>query len=197
MEGSIDAIIGGMFSGKSSELARRVERVKIAKRCVIAFKPAIDNRYSKDNIVTHSGYEVPAYAINELRDIRAVLKLHGGCDTIAIDEAQFFEQGLPQLLESLAYEGHHIVVAGLDTDFRGEPFPVMAQIVMRADNVIKLRAICKVCGEDASRTQRLLGGIPAVDGSVVQVGGEESYEARCRRCFVHAGVPEKIFHEKA
>ena len=178
--GRIEVICGSMFCGKTEELIRRVRRAIIARQRVKVFKPMIDDRYGIQSITSHTGQSVDAVAVGSAAEI---LELANGDTTVvAIDEAQFFDEGIVQVAQQLVEEFNlRVIVAGLDTDFRGEPFGAMPQLLCIAEEVIKLHAICVVCGEAASRTQRLVNGQPAaVDDPTILVGAQESYEARCR-----------------
>lgn len=183
--GRVEVICGSMFSGKTEELIRRLRRAKIARQQVIVFKPVLDNRYAEEKVVSHNGQDLDAVAVAASRDILT----QAGPETtvVGIDEAQFFDSELPAVVDALAARGVRVVLAGLDLDFRGEPFGVMPVLMARAEEVIKLHAICVVCGEDASRTQRLVNGRPAnYHDPVIMVGASEVYEARCRE---HHDVP--------
>ena len=178
-----------MFSGKSEELIRRLTRALIARQRVAVFKPAIDNRYHASEVASHAGRTLEAVAVPDAQAIRAQLSGQGdllsvapeGVDVIGIDEAQFFGPELVPLVLELADAGVRVVLAGLDLDFRAEPFGSVPELLARAESVDKLTAICTVCGAPATRTQRLIGGQPArFDDPVVLVGAQESYEARCR-----------------
>ena len=180
-KGRIEVICGSMFCGKTEELIRRVRRAIIARQTVKVFKPQIDDRYGIESITSHTGQSVEAIAVESAREI---LKLaDGGATVVAIDEAQFFDMGLVDVVQRLVDEHSlRVILAGLDTDFRGEPFGPMPQLLSIAEEVIKLQAICVVCGEAASRTQRLVDGEPAAyDDPTILVGARESYEARCRQ----------------
>ena len=179
--GRIEVICGSMFCGKTEELIRRVRRAIIARQTVKVFKPQIDDRYGIQNITSHTGQSVEAIPVASSQDIQALAD--GGATVVAIDEAQFFDLGLIEVVQGLVDERSlRVIVAGLDTDFRGEPFGPMPQLLSIAEEVIKLHAICVVCGEDASRTQRLVDGKPAAyDDPTILVGAQESYEARCRQ----------------
>jgi len=178
--GWIEIISGPMYCGKSEELIRRIRRVKIAKQTVGVFKPIIDNRYSKSDVVSHSGDSVQAVPVNHPEDI---LKSSLENDVVAIDEVQFFSKEILQVVEDLANQGKRVILAGLDRDFRGEPFGSMPELLARAEYVDKLHAICVVCGNPATRTQRLIDGKAAsYDDPIVMVGASEVYEARCRNC---------------
>lgn len=183
--GSLEVITGSMFCGKSDELIRRLRRAKIARQPVQVFKPAIDDRYAEAKVVSHAGNEFDAVAIEKAADIRA--QLQPETTVVAIDEAQFLDDEIVAVVKYLADNGIRVIVAGLDTDFRGEPFGSMPTLTAQAERVDKLHAICMVCGGDASRTQRLVNGEPAnYNDPIVIVGASEMYEARCR---VHHQVP--------
>ncbi|MBS4200712.1 thymidine kinase [Bacillus sp. FJAT-49732] len=183
--GWIEVICGSMFSGKSEELIRRVRRTQFAKQSVMVFKPQLDDRYSINEVVSHNGAAVNAQPV---KDSTEILKtVHADIDVVAIDEAQFFDDGLISVAQQLADSGHRVIVAGLDQDFRGEPFGPMPHIMAVAEQVTKLHAVCAVCGSPASRTQRLINGEPACyDDPIILVGASEAYEARCRH---HHEVP--------
>ena len=177
--GWIECITGSMFSGKSEELIRRLRRGIYAKQKVIVFKPAIDDRYHKEKVVSHDGNELEAINISTAREI--LLQNLSQFDVIGIDEIQFFDNEIVHIVEKLAEEGHRVVVAGLDMDFRGEPFDPMPQIMAVSEQVTKLQAVCAICGSSSSRTQRLINGQPArIDDPIILVGANESYEPRCR-----------------
>jgi thymidine kinase len=183
--GSVEVITGSMFSGKTDELIRRLRRATIARQKVQVFKPAIDNRYNHEKVTSHAGSDFAARPIQKASDLLDYLD--GDTTVIAIDEAQFFGEEIGDLVQNLADRGLRVIVAGLDTDFRGEPFGPMPAIMAQAEEVDKLQAICMVCGEPATRTQRLVNGQPArYDDPVVIVGAAELYEARCRH---HHQVP--------
>ena len=180
--GWIEVICGVMFSGKSEELIRRVRRAIIAKRNVQVFKSHLDERYAGIyHISSHDGRSAEAIPVDSSTQIAR--RLEPGTHVVAIDEAQFLDDGIVALATTLAERGVRVVVAGTDTDFRGEPFGPMPQLLAVAEVVDKLHAICVVCGNPASRNQRLIEGKPArYDSPIIMVGGEESYEARCRGC---------------
>ena len=179
--GHIELICGSMFSGKTEELIRRLRRAVIARQKVQVFKPAIDDRYHVERVTSHNGLDFEAQPVATASDVHAVLA--PDTTVVAIDEVQFFDAGIVALCEALADEGLRVICAGLDTDFRGVPFGPMPDLLARAEQVDKLHAICVVCGEEASRTQRLIEGRPAAfDDPVVLVGAAEVYEARCRQC---------------
>jgi len=183
--GSVEVICGSMFCGKTEELIRRLRRARIAKQKVQVFKPAMDNRYDETKVTSHSGLDVDANPVASPGDI--LKHLDTGTTVVGIDEVQFFDPEIVDVVESLADKGMRVIVTGLDMDFRGEPFGCMPQLMARAERVDKLHAICMKCGGLASRTQRLVDGKPAhCDDPVVVVGAQELYEARCRQ---HHQVP--------
>jgi thymidine kinase len=177
--GSIEVITGSMFSGKTDELIRRLRRASIARQKVQVFKPAIDVRYAVEKVTSHAGSDFDARPVKNSRDIEQFLE--ADTTVVGIDEAQFFDADILEVTRKLADHGLRIIVAGLDTDFRGEPFGSMPVLMAQAERVYKVQAICMVCGEEACRTQRLVNGQPArYDDPVVIVGASEMYEARCR-----------------
>jgi thymidine kinase len=183
--GSIEVICGSMFSGKTDELIRRLIRATIAKQKVQVFKPAIDIRYAVEKVASHTGSTFDAIPVEKAAEIRT--KLDKDTTVVGIDEAQFFDAEVVVVAKELAARGVRVLVAGLDTDFRGEPFGSMPVLMSEAEDVLKLHAICMTCGDEASRTQRLVIGQPArYDDPVVIVGASELYEARCR---LHHEVP--------
>lgn len=183
--GSIEVVCGSMFSGKTDELIRRLVRATIARQKVQVFKPAIDVRYAVEKVTSHTGSNFDALPVEKASDIRA--RLEADTTVVGIDEAQFFDAEVVQVAEELAGRGIRVIVAGLDMDFRGEPFGAMPILMSMAERVDKLHAICMTCGDEASRTQRLVNGKPArYDDPVVIVGASELYEARCRK---HHEVP--------
>jgi len=183
--GSIEVITGSMFCGKTDELIRRLRRASIARQKVQVFKPAIDSRYTIEKVTSHAGSEYNAKPIQSARELRDWLD--EATTVVGIDEAQFFDQEIIQICQELADRGLRVIIAGLDTDFRGEPFGAMPVLMAKAEVVDKLHAICMVCGEPACRTQRLVDGSPArYSDPVVIVGASELYEARCRQ---HHEVP--------
>jgi thymidine kinase len=185
LHGSVEVICGSMFSGKTDELIRRLRRATIARQHVQVFKPAIDVRYAVEKVTSHAGTDYAAIPVEKAGDIRR--RLDEKTTVVAIDEAQFFDSEIIPVVEELAAMKMRVIVAGLDTDFRGEPFGPMPILMARAEHVDKIQAICMVCGEPASRTQRLVNGKPArFDDPVVIVGAAEMYEARCR---AHHEVP--------
>jgi thymidine kinase len=174
-----------MFCGKTDELIRRLRRATIARQKVQVFKPSMDYRYNEFKVTSHAGSDFEAVPIEKSEQILPLL--NNDTTVVAIDEAQFFDNQLIDIVQDLADRGLRVVVAGLDTNFRGEPFGPMPVLMAKAERVDKLHAICMVCGEPASRTQRLVNGSPAkYDDPVVIVGASELYEARCRQ---HHEVP--------
>lgn len=183
--GRVEVITGSMFSGKSEELIRRLRRAEIAQQKIQVFKPSIDTRYSERKVTSHAGTQFEATPIKSAADLLPLLD--GDTTVVAIDEAQFFDPEISSIVQDLAGRGLRVLVAGLDTDFRGEPFGPMPILMAQAERVDKVNAICMVCGDQASRTQRLINGVPAhYDEPVVVVGASELYEARCRQ---HHEVP--------
>lgn len=184
--GWLEVITGPMYCGKSEELIRRLRRVKIAKQKVKVFKPVLDDRYSKKDVVSHSGNSIEAVPVDHPEEI--LERIDAAVDVIGIDEAQFFHEDLVEICEDLADRGIRVILAGLDRDFSNQPFGPMPELMARAEYVDKLHAICIQCGEPASRTQRLIDGEPAaVDDPVILVGASEVYEARCRSCHAIKG----------
>ncbi|RAL23463.1 thymidine kinase [Thermoflavimicrobium daqui] len=180
-EGWIEVICGGMFSGKSEELIRRIRRARIAKLEVQAFKPVIDDRYHREAIASHNGLIAEAKTIHTAAEILA--NVSPKTDVIAIDEVQFFDEEILDVCQELANQGKRVICAGLDQDFRGKPFGPTPLMLAVAEHITKLQAICMKCGGPASRTQRLIDGRPASEEDpIIQVGAKEQYEARCRHC---------------
>lgn len=179
--GRIEIVCGSMFSGKTEELIRRLRRAVIAKQQVQVFKPMIDQRYHVEKVTSHNGAMFEAVPVETAAHI--VEQLDPNTTVVAIDEVQFFDDNIVNICDQLADDGKRVICAGLDMDFRGEPFGPMPQLIAQAEMVSKLHAICVVCSEDASRTQRLIDGEPAAyDDPIVMVGAAEVYEARCRDC---------------
>lgn len=187
-EGWVEVVSGVMFSGKSEELLRRVRRAMIAKRSVQVFKSHLDNRYGGVfRISSHDGAELEAIPVST--SVQVAELVHPGVQVVAIDEAQFLDDGIVRVVNDLADRGVRVIIAGTDMDFRGEPFGPMPKLLAIAELVDKLHAICVVCGDLATRNQRLIDGKPApAEGPTIQVGGAESYEARCRKCHRVPGV---------
>ncbi|MCS6835071.1 MAG: thymidine kinase [Anaerolineae bacterium] len=178
--GRIEVICGSMFSGKTEELIRRIRRASIAHQTVQVFKPCLDDRYGIENVTSHNGQKTEAQPVSQAADILQALKPE--TTVVAIDEAQFFDHEIVQVAQKLAYSGLRVIIAGLDMDFRGEPFGAMPHLLCIAEEVTKLQAICVICGNLASHTQRLVNHQPAhYNDPVILVGALESYEARCRQ----------------
>ena len=171
--GRLEVICGSMFSGKSEELLRRLKRSKIAKQTFQLFKPAIDNRYSETHVVTHSGIEMQCRVISHSAEL---VEAVDSVDIIAVDEAQFLDENTPNIIEILVKNGKRVIVAGLDMDSNGVPFGPMPQLLARAEKVMKVVAVCEVCGRDATHTYRHVGAAR----DTVLVGAGDNYEARCR-----------------
>lgn len=181
--GYLEVIAGGMFSGKTEELIRRVKRATIARKRVLLFKPDIDRRYREDAVASHDGRDLRAIGVpvDRPEDIAARARLERA-EVVGIDEAQFFTAEIVPVVLGLVEEGVRVIVSGLDMDFARRPFGPMPVLMAVADEVVKLKAICVVCGEPATFTQRLIDGQPAAaDDPVILIGGRESYEPRCRR----------------
>ena len=179
--GWIEVICGPMFAGKSEELIRRIKRIEYAKKKVIVFKPLIDNRYSENEVVSHNKRKTKCYNLSTSSDVYKYISE----DTyaVAFDEVQFMDEGILDVCQELADKGIRVICAGLDNDFRGEPFSIMPQLLCMAEYVTKLTAICNVCGSNATRTQRIVNGVPAsYDDPIIIVGAAEAYEPRCRHC---------------
>lgn len=183
--GSVEVITGSMFCGKTEELIRRLRRAVIARQKVQVFKPIIDDRYAVSKVTSHSGTDFEALPLGSAAEIKK--NLREDVTVVGIDEAQFFDGGIVEVVDDLANHGIRVIITGLDCDFRGEPFGVMPILTAKAERVDKLQAICMVCGESACRTQRLVNGKPAnYHDPIVIVGASEMYEARCRK---HHQVP--------
>ena len=179
-------ITGSMFSGKTDELIRRLRRATIARQKVQVFKPLIDDRYEIEMLTSHAGGQFEA---TQIEKVEAILEqIDGDTTLVAIDEAQFFDDMILKVCSDMADEGRRVIVAGLDTDFRGNPFGPIPRLMATAERVDKLHAICMVCGKPATRTQRLIDNAPArASDQIIVVGASEIYEARCRE---HHQVPE-------
>lgn len=182
--GWIETITGCMFSGKTEELLRRLRRAEIADQDVAVFKPAIDDRYSETAVGSHNGEQWEAVAIEPSETgLARISEILNGEEVVAIDEANFFPPALVDTCERLAADGRRVIVSGTDQTFRGEPFEPLPQLIAVAEYVDKFQAICSLCGEPATRNQRLIDGDPAhTDDPTIMVGAEESYQARCRNC---------------
>ncbi|MBI5927901.1 MAG: thymidine kinase [Chloroflexi bacterium] len=190
--GRVEVVCGSMFSGKTEELIRRVRRAQIARQKAQVFKPEIDVRYHQTRVTSHSGQDFVAHPVTHSSDILGLLE--EDTTVVAIDEGQFFDAGIVQIAQQLADRGIRVIISGLDTDFRGEPFGPMPYLMCIAEEVLKLHAICMECGDLATRTQRLINGKPAAyDDPVILVGAAEVYEARCR---THHVVPHNGAHHQ-
>ena len=192
--GKLEVICGSMFSGKSEELMYRLRRAEYAKQKVLTVKHALDNR--KSLIVSHAGICREAFSIGSSDE--SIVKLDGlvdeSIDLVGIDEIQFFSEDLIPLIHKWLDRGVRVIVAGLDLDFRGEPFGIVPTLLAIADEVVKLRAICTICANEATFSQRLIDGSPArYDDETILVGGEECYEPRCRSCFSIDKKPQLTF----
>lgn len=178
--GWIEVICGSMFSGKTEELIRRLKRVKIAGQSVEIFKPAHDTRYSVNEVVSHDARAIPSRPVKTSKEILDVAE---HIDVVGIDEAQFFDEEIKMVCETLALRGHRVIVAGLDMDFRGRPFGPMPDLLAVAEYITKLHAICNHCGNLATHTYRL-----TTDAETVVLGEKDIYEARCRHCFNEGNI---------
>lgn len=187
--GWIEVIVGSMYAGKTEEFLRRIRRINYAKKEVLVFNPKINNRYSNTEIVSHNNTRVNSITINNSQDIYQYLNAHYPY-AIAIDEVQFLDNGIIMVAEDLANKGIRVILAGLDKNFRGEPFGVVPELLARAEYVTKLQAICQVCGAPATRTQRIINGEPAsYNDPIILIGAKEHYEARCRHCHIVKDKP--------
>ncbi|MBU1007899.1 thymidine kinase [Candidatus Dependentiae bacterium] len=186
-KGRLEVVCGSMFSGKTEELMRRLRRAEYAKQNVVTIKHKIDTRSGNAYILSHDGRERFAFSIeNSSGSLEKILELaNKNIDVVGIDEIQFFPKEIVPIVCKLVDEGKRVITAGLDLDFRGEPFGVIPTLLAVADSVLKLKAICVKCGQDAHHSQRIINGKPAdYDDPIILVGAQESYEARCRSCFV-------------
>jgi thymidine kinase len=187
--GWIEVIAGSMFSGKSEELIRRLRRAKIARLRVQVFKPEIDVRFSRDHIVSHSEMRHESDAVRSAAEILSLVE--PATEVVGIDEGQFFDNDLINVANALAARGVRVIIAGLDQDYTGRPFGPMPQLLAVAEYITKTHAICVRCGQPANYSQRIV----EVEGQVV-VGASDTYEARCRRCFVpHADAPTRYVED--
>lgn len=182
--GSIEIIVGGMYSGKTEELLRRVKRARYANLEVVVFKPKIDNRYSDELVVSHCGNDTKSFPIESSDEIEKIIEMESSIRVkpvviVAIDEVQFLDRGVVKVCERLANKGYRVILSGLDMDYMGEPFIPVPDLMAISDSVTKLKAVCMSCGSDAMFSYRKSG----LEG-IIKVGGAESYEARCRTCFM-------------
>ena len=194
-KGKLEIVCGSMFSGKSEELMRRLRRAEYAKQNVLTIKHQIDNRSSQATISTHNGSKRLAFNIdNNKENIKKILELaNNNIHVVGIDEIQFFPKEIIEVITTLIESGKRVIVAGLDLDFKGEPFGIVPTLMAIADSVLKLKAICVACGKDAHHTQRIINGKPAkYDDPIIMVGAKECYEARCRDCFKIDKQPKLI-----
>lgn len=182
--GHLEVICGPMFSGKTEELIRRLRRALIAHQRVATFKHTLDKRFTLDCVASHAGGRIDAHALEKSEYILEYVR-RGAIDVVGIDETQFFSADIVAIISVLVASGKRVIVAGLDLDFRGVPFGPMPVIMALADDVIKLKAVCALCQKDALHSQRLIDGLPAkVTDPTILIGSNESYQARCRACYV-------------
>lgn len=196
-DGWIEVVCGPMFAGKTEELIRRINRLKYANKNYRVFKPAIDDRYADEAVVSHNGTGAEAIPISQASEI--LQHIDHTVEAIAIDEVQFLDEHVVNVCEYLANNGVRVIVSGLDMDFKGEAFPVVSELLSCAEFITKLTAICMRCGAPATRSQRLIDGKPAnYNDPIILVGADESYEARCRHCHKVEGHPrlEQMRFEK-
>jgi thymidine kinase len=187
MKGSIEVIVGSMFSGKTEELIRRVRRARIANLSVAVFKSAIDTRYAKEEAITHDGIGVSVIPVSRAGDMYAYVE---GVDVVGIDEAQFFDEELADVCDAFADRGVRVIVSGLDTDYRGRAFSAMKELLCRAEKVDKVYAVCTQCGSDAVRNYR-----KGTSEETVLLGEKDAYEALCRNCFNARRLESKYVEE--
>ncbi|MDE6407437.1 MAG: thymidine kinase [Anaeroplasmataceae bacterium] len=181
--GWIEVVCGPMFAGKTEELIRRVKRMDFAKKKYLIFKPTIDNRYAITEVVSHNMRKVKAINISSSSEIKK--HLTDDVEAVLIDEVQFFDPEVVEVCRDLANQGLRVICTGLDCDFRGNPFPIVASLLAMAESITKLTAICVCCGSEATMTQRIINGNPAkYSDPTILVGEKESYEPRCRKCHV-------------
>lgn len=180
LPGFIEVVCGSMFSGKTEELLRRLKRAQIGRQKVQVFKPVIDTRYSNDHVQSHDSGRILSTPVTTAGEI--LKRVDNNTRVVGIDEAQFFDEEIVEVAQTLAYRGVRVIVAGLDMDFRGQPFGPMPLLLAVAENVTKLSAICVICGNPATRSQRTLTPAGAPRKETVVVGAKELYEARCRFC---------------
>ncbi len=181
--GWIEVVCGPMFAGKTEELIRRVKRMDFAKKKYLIFKPTIDNRYAISEVVSHNQRKVEAINISSSSEIDKYIT--NDIEAVLIDEVQFFDDNIVNVIRDLANNGLRVICTGLDCDFRGNPFPIVANLLAMAESITKLTAICVCCGNEATMTQRIINGKPAkYDDPTILVGEKESYEPRCRKCHI-------------
>jgi thymidine kinase len=180
-KGWLEVIVGPMFAGKTEELLRRIRRMQYAKKNVVVFKPKIDTRYDESSVISHDSQKTSSIPIEAVNDIFNYVDK--STDVVAIDEVQFLDETVVDIIDHLVVKGKIVMVSGLDMDFRGEPFSFMPTLMSKAEYVMKLSAVCLRCGTPATRTQRIIDGKPAkYYDPVIMIGASESYEARCRHC---------------
>lgn len=190
-KGWIEVISGCMFAGKTEELIRRIKVLEFAKQNILVFKPRVDNRYSDTMVASHAGSKVESIVIDKAMDIMWYVK--PDTEVVAIDEVQFLDDSIVDVCNELANRGLRVMCAGLDMDFRAEPFGVMPKLITQAEFVTKLTAVCNKCGAPATRTQRIINGEPArYDDPIILVGANEAYEARCRHCHIVVDKPSLL-----
>ena len=184
-------VCGSMFCGKTEELIRRARRAQIARQKLLVFKPSLDDRYEVERLASHNGVSFDAVSVKHAKQILDLVD--PDTQVVIVDEVQFFDRSIADVCNVLADAGKRVIVAGLDNDFRGEPFGPVPYLMAEAEVVDKLQAICVVCGAPATRTQRLIDGRPAsYDDPIILVGASEVYEARCRRCHEVPGKPDRL-----
>lgn len=191
LHGFIEVVCGGMFSGKTEELVRRLKRAQIARQKVQVFKPIIDDRYSKDHVQSHDSNRIPSRPVHHAREILELVD--DNTRVVGIDEAQFFDDTVVDVAQKLAYRGLRVIVAGLDLDFRGVPFGPMPKLLAVAEDITKLTAVCVVCGNPATRSQKTAGPVGS-GADQIAVGAKEMYEARCRFCHEPESTGERLSH---
>ena len=180
-KGWLEVIAGPMFAGKTEELLRRIRRMQYARKNVVVFKPKIDTRYDETSVISHDKQKTASIPVDDVNEI--FNHVDKSTDVIAIDEVQFLDESVVDIIDHLVTKGKIVLVSGLDMDFRGEPFTFMPVLMSKAEYVMKLSAVCLQCGAPATRTQRIIDGKPAkYYDPVVMIGASESYEARCRHC---------------
>jgi len=190
-DGWVETISGCMFAGKTEELIRRINVLQFAKKEIMVFKPTVDNRYSTTKVVSHAGTAVESFVVDKASDILSLVK--PTTEVVAIDEVQFFDDVICDVCNELAGRGIRVMAAGLDTNFRGEPFGPMPRLMTQAEFCTKLAAVCNVCGAPATRTQRIVNGKSAnYDDPIVLIGASESYEPRCRHCHEVLNRPKVV-----
>jgi thymidine kinase len=184
-EGFIEVICGPMFSGKTTELIKRIKMLNSLEKKFLVFKPSIDNRYSiESKLLTHDLKSVPSLLVDKSSDILDIFKDNQNFEYLIIDEIQFFDKDIEKILNNLSYKGVKIIIAGLELDYRGEPFGSMPYLLSIADKIIKLKSSCFICGKEATRTQRIFTNEKKKNKEqpVILVGGNNYHESCCRKC---------------